>query len=274
LQFVTYGRRNSILEYRIRGSSRFNRDGDTGRRGRSQDIDAEFVNLFEASNDRFKRRRVNIVSANLNHLVGTTHDTTLKPYKSTPASARLFVNRNDVAGSIANNRARVPGKVCYDQLARLALRHGIQRLQIDNFREIKLFEQVQAAGLGKALDGRGTDLRHAPMINDACAPCLLDFPPNGANISTGFARDNQHSHGRIGQIDSGFGRHFRESKRVGGRTKHHGRRIVDEVSKSCGTAHAASGQTAVAGTQARFECGPKTKERAERKWKEQPILAA
>ena len=149
------------------------------------------------------------------------------------ARARLGAAHDEVAGAIADQRARRAAEVRHHQLAAAAVRDGPLRLGVDHLAEEAALVEVQEAGRLPALEADGPDLGQAVVVDHAGAPGLLDARARRGDAAARLAGDDQHAHAALAQADALGGRHLGEVQRVG-------RRAADDRGVECSRAATAA----------------------------------
>ena len=114
------------------------------------------------------------------------------------------------------------------------------RLGINDLRNVGGFNDVQHAGTRRAFKGDRTDLRHAVVIEHACAgPELFEPRTHRCSAAAGFACHDEESDLRGREIDVFASGHLGQMHGVGRCATENGGLMLEDGAQARDTAHPA-----------------------------------
>jgi hypothetical protein len=102
---------------------------------------------------------------------------------------------HEIAGSIADDRARCAPQVGDDELALAPVRRLLSRYRIDDFANVFGFVQMKGSRTLTAFEADRANFSQAMVVHGARPPLLLDPFTRGGNAASRLAGDDQQTHG-------------------------------------------------------------------------------
>src|SRR5207237_2190611 len=158
-------------------------------RAAREDLDTKLADLRELAQQAFDGAGKDIDAANYHHIVGAAQNTARQPGKRSPAGAGRIVHLHQVASAIADQGHAGAAEVGRHELTLAAVRHGLEGLRIDHFKDKLRFDQVYA-GLRLAAKARGAELGHARVVETPSAEGLLNASADARHARTWLTRVN------------------------------------------------------------------------------------
>src|SRR6266851_2203838 len=133
-------------------------------------FDAVFRNFGKLVNHGHQGAGIQIVAANMDHIVGSSQDSALEPREGSAAGTRLWIDPYQIAGSVAKSGAAPTAQISQHQLSQGSWRNGLSRGWVDDLGNVFRFEYMDAGGVFRAFHADGADFRQAIVIENSGAP--------------------------------------------------------------------------------------------------------
>ena len=195
-----------------------------------------------------------------------------EPQQTSTARTRPRIGLHQVARSVAKEGRADSAEVGHDQLSLRSRLDRLVRNGVEDFGNAFALQDVDAAGVFRALDRQRSQLGHAPVIEEPRSPEALDSVTDRRDVSARFAGDDQLAHGAVFQIDPFLLGELGQAQRVRRRATDDRCRIVAHHLQAALARQTARRQTQRAEPRRSVKGGPKSEKRSEREGKGDDVL--